>query len=179
MKYRELLNIRAESHEYKAFESALSAAGVTAPPDVKRQFYFDHRTKGAFIAQYGDIDLLSLHRHQESRMATELLTATIYPEFQNWVDICARRFDSEPTYDAAILHPEEVKDHWRKEGTWQTIPIFLHPSVVGKGGDTLHLVEGHTRLGCLRGAVRHGLVEPRSRHKIWVGRSNSRLEATR
>lgn len=34
----------------------------------------------------------------------------------------------------------------------------------------MHLVEGHRRLGALRGLVKGGWLEPDSTHRVWIGR---------
>jgi transcriptional regulator GlxA family with amidase domain len=55
---------------------------------------------------------------------------------------------------------------WKKHSTWVAPSVFLQN--VGNLGP-LHLVEGHTRLGTLRGTLEHGLISAESLHSAWVG----------
>jgi hypothetical protein len=54
-----------------------------------------------------------------------------------------------------------------------TPPVFLNHNVEIKllpsPKKELHLVEGHTRLGMLKGLIEKGLLSENSIHKVWVG----------
>src|ERR1035438_8105247 len=47
-------------------------------------------------------------------------------------------------------------------------PIMMRGELVGSAA-SLHLVEGHTRTGALRGLVESGVLPPSSAHQVWVG----------
>ena len=171
MKFSELAKIDVGPHEFEDFTDVLRKNGVEAPKLVVRQFYFDHRSNPEFIEQYGHLELGNMLWALESRSAEKILGASIYSQFERWVETCAARFDSEADYRVAILHPAEVQDHWIQYGTWTVAPIFLAPLILGCFQPNTHLVEGHTRIGCLRGAVRNGLISDLTHHEIWLGRS--------
>ena len=45
---------------------------------------------------------------------------------------------------------------------------MMRGELVGSAA-SLHLVEGHTRTGALRGLVESGVLPPSSAHQVWVG----------
>ena len=61
---------------------------------------------------------------------------------------------------------DAVVSHWKKHSTWVAPPVFLQ-NVVNLG--PLRLIEGHTRLGTLRGTLEHGVISAESLHSAWVG----------
>jgi len=54
-----------------------------------------------------------------------------------------------------------------------TPPIFLDENVEinMKDRKKLHLVEGHTRLGILRGLIDNDGLEKNSLHRCWIGKN--------
>ncbi len=57
---------------------------------------------------------------------------------------------------------------WKTRQTWVRPPVMVERILLGLG-DGLHLVEGHTRLGALRGQLQAGTVKEGTRHLVWVG----------
>ena len=173
MKYKDLYDIdlsRSKSN-FDEFKRMMVQAEIEAPEDVMFQFYFDHSKKEEFIEQYGDLDLKHLRWRFESRTASELKNATIYGWYERWVEDVAKRFDDNPTFEGAIIHHEkkEIVQHWNNGGTWKTAPIYIQHSAMERPGPGIHLVEGHTRLGNLKGALNHDLINADSIHRIWLG----------
>ena len=63
---------------------------------------------------------------------------------------------------------QEVVKYWRENNTWLRKPIFINASLIKKD-NKFHLVEGHTRVGILKGAVQNGILDIESTHEIWYG----------
>lgn len=153
----------------------VSAMLPHTPEDVVRQFYADHGANPDFIAQYGELDVSGLVWSKDRLSGSELVAASVYPGFERWFLSVKRRLDSfsEKGWRAVDRRPG-VAEHWEKFGTWREPPIFLAPGTFQGQSDGLHLVEGHTRLGTLAGAVGRGLLEGRNLHEAWVGRRADR-----
>lgn len=168
MHLREIMRLRRTSAGVVPMD-VLQALGLPMPDDVLEQFVFDHGTKREFQEQYGDVDLHAVRWRQLALPASEILACSIYQGFrervsrvadwtravpeQGWVDMC--------------IHPKAVV-HWQQHATWMRPPIMMRGELVGSAAP-LHLVEGHTRTGALRGLVESGVLPPPSAHQVWVG----------
>lgn len=142
---------------------------LPGPADIVEQFYFDHGAKEEFQEQYSNLNLLYLDWEELLLPATDLCAASVYPDFEDWVDSCASRAihaleEDWLEFDSRLA----VRQQWRVQRTWLQSPVFLDAALLGRSG--LHLAEGHTRLGVLRGMVSLGLVASGSLHKAWVGK---------
>ncbi|EAA2924725.1 hypothetical protein KAO04_003888, partial [Salmonella enterica subsp. enterica serovar Enteritidis] len=63
---------------------------------------------------------------------------------------------------------EEVANHWLKFGTWAEPPMFIERSLIIPGESGLHLMEGHTRLGTLLGAIKYKFVQLADTHELYI-----------
>jgi len=68
-------------------------------------------------------------------------------------------------WQAVDFRPKIAK-HWENHETWVTAPVLLKNF---NSQDTLHLAEGHSRIGALKGLVNSKIIKPNSKHAIWLG----------
>lgn len=168
MKFSELL-----SQEHNS-AGIIDAAGLTqrlpdTPLDVIAQLYADHGRKHDFQSQYGALDIAALKWTNVARTAEELLECCNFAEFTHWMNSVAQRaVDFHGKGWSCVDSRKDVVKHWQTHQTWLRPPIFLAGEVMGNAV-SLRLVEGHTRIGLLRGLVKAGVIEPSSRHEIWLG----------
>lgn len=155
---------------------ALRALSLPMPRDVLEQICADHGRKDDFQAQYAHLDLRQLTWALESLTAAEIIAASVYERFRgsvetvslNWVDA-----PDSPGADWILRDPRaDVVRHWVDHRTWLRPPVFVEGFLVGSSVP-LHLMEGHTRLGVLKGLVDRGLLRESSAHEAWVGRPRS------
>lgn len=168
MYYSDLLNIKRDRGD-KVSIVALRSLELKIPDDVLEQFCSDHATKNEFQEQYGQLNLEKISWELRSFKAGDLVLVNIYHRFRNWtknVELRLQHFDSDSWN--CIDTRKAVIDHWTTNRTWLRPPILLdglHFDLPGQ----LHLVEGHTRIGILRGLVLQGIVSADSMHEAWIG----------
>lgn len=144
------------------------ALDLPAPLDVREQFYFDHSGNPEFQRQYGHLVLEAVEWREERLTSFALQEVTVNPGYQKWVESVASRAPDVPVAGWRALDVrKDVATHWEAHRTWVRPPVLIEGSWLGRTG--LHLVEGHSRLGALRGLVRAGLVPPDAEHRAWVG----------
>ena len=111
---------------------------------------------------FGHIAIDAVEWHLEERTAEELAAAFHHAD------------KTRP--ETVALNPDEYRVHkgfelWTDDGTWSVCPVFadgalLNPDCGVHGG--LVLVEGHTRLGLLRGYLERGDISAESKHRCWT-----------
>jgi len=139
------------------------------PDDVLTQVVIDHGTKPEFQRQYADLDFDAIRWELRYFTASKLVTASTYEQFAEWVDTVSRRTHAVRNYDwNSIDVRNEVVENWRVNHTWLRPPVFLEADLLGRDPG-VHLMEGHTRLGILRGLVAGGIIRPSSLHMAWLG----------
>jgi hypothetical protein len=168
MKFSELLTLPFDASGCIDIAAILVALPDT-PTEVAKQFYSDHARKNEFQVQYGGMDLDRLRWHRVKQSAGELMAASVYPDYQRWLDAVRRRPASFGSQGWECIDVrKDVQDHWAKHGTWLIPPVVLSGSLVGSSA-ALHIAEGHTRTGLLRGLIEHGLLPAQSMHSVWLG----------
>jgi hypothetical protein len=139
------------------------------PDDVLEQFVWDHGTDSEFQRQYGHLDLHALGWQLCAIPAGEVLTCSVNPGFADYVAAVADRTRVVRVEGWGNVNlPPETALHWQQKGTWIRPPVALRGAVLGKDCP-FHLVEGHTRLGALRGLVESSMLCGPSAHQIWIG----------
>lgn len=149
---------------------ALRQALPSTPEDVLNQFYADHGRNCAFQNQYGHLDINCIEWQLKRVPAEQIISCTVWREFQNWCDSVAERVNGFATKGWNCIDVRsDVRLSWECERTWIRPPILLSgafaPSASG-----LHLVEGHTRIGLLRGLIAADVLSGTSEHLVWIGR---------
>jgi hypothetical protein len=168
MRFREIMRFRRTSAGNVPLE-VLQALELPMPADVLEQFVFDHGTKGEFQQQFGHLDLHGLRWDCLSIRAEEILACSVYPRFAEWIETAAGRTRVVPKEGwKDVLLPPGAAKHWQDHYTWMRAPVMLRGDLVGSDR-LLHLVEGHTRAGALRGLIESGVLPSSSDHLVWVG----------
>jgi hypothetical protein len=172
MTFADLLDLDFDEGSLRVDTRAIEAALPNTPAAV-REVYSDHARKGDFQAQYAAIDIGETLWEQTLLPASEIIQCSIHNSFVNWTNNVAgwSTLFSESGWQCIDARPNVV-DHWSKFQTWIDPPILLVGSLVGRPNG-LHLMEGHTRVGTLRGLVLRGVLQPDSQHCIWRGTSSA------
>lgn len=133
------------------------------PDDVLEQFLFDHGENGAFVRDYGGIDLHKI------TWRLETIPAADFKEMPTGASDagCIEYFAKNPAYWVEI-RPAAVGRHWEEHGTWMRPPILIDRQLLALSDSGLQVLEGRTRIGVLRGRLRDGL-HVASHHQAWVG----------
>ncbi|GAB2191088.1 hypothetical protein [Sessilibacter sp. MAH2] len=172
MKFRELPNFINNKLEPELSKSIIkNQLNINAPDSVVKQFYIDHSDKDEFISMYGHIDLtkilwslIEVHVDEIISISTE----ATFPDYMNEVSEDASYFSQ--IGEKVISSRLEIREHWKMHGTWRVPPVFISrellnpPSIKG-----LHLVEGHTRVGCLKGLSKYKVIDVKKYHKVYFG----------
>lgn len=169
MRYSELLSL-GSTREGRVPMEALSALKETIPEDVLEQFLYDHALNPDFQKQYGHLDLSRIVWELCCLPASEIVQASTYHGFRDWPRQVAARLNAFAKESwACIDRRPYVVNHWATHHTWLRAPVMLDGRLLRRSS-RLHLAEGHTRLGLLRGLVSRKILSPESRHDVWIGR---------
>lgn len=169
MKFRDLLEQPYDELTGIIHADPLRKRLQETPFEVVEQVYSQHGRKNEFQEQYGDLELSSITWVSTALPATKIIQATCYPGFIPWLsNVESRSLAFSKGGWRCIDMRDDVIAHWSAHRTWLRPPVFIQgiPPAIG---DKLHLMEGHTRVGLLRGLVNIGLLSPSSQHEILVG----------
>lgn len=169
MKFRDLLDLPYnERNEIIELEAILEALPNT-PIEVAKQVYRDHGRNGEHQKEYGELDIGSLSWTKKDFSAADIQSCFMLSRFSEWPYSVSQRLDQfEQEGWKCIDVREDVWRHWEKYQTWVIEPVFVRRDLVGEE-EGLHLVEGHTRVGVLRGLISRSLICGSSVHGIWYG----------
>jgi hypothetical protein len=146
-----------------AFDSMLQDVGLGHwPDDAVEQFLWEHGADSRFLGHYGHLDLVALEWVDEQRTTAELVSATTADDM-TWSDTVTASAASQLKYQ-----PRGVQDSWNVNGTWLRPPLFLDGALRNPPQTELHLIEGHTRLGSLRGLLQLGAITEDATHRVLV-----------
>ena len=166
LKFKELMNLHSDQAGNIDIDE-LTFKLPSTPKDVLEQFYQDHGRKDQFQEQYSELDISNLNWELISVTFDEISCTTIFPDFQEWVNTCYIKscgvsIDSDWKH---IGHTKQTVTYWKQYHTWRRSPLFLELDC------KLHLVEGHSRFGCLKGLVSKGLIPKNKTHKVWLAKN--------
>ncbi len=125
-----------------------------------------------FLELYGDIDLSKIKWEKHKLRAKELVECSYYNKYSDWLEGMSERMDNYSTLGWDCLHhTEKVMNYWKNNSTWYRRPIFFDfdPSSISQE-KCLRLLEGHTRIGILKGALKNNILDKNSEHEIWLGK---------
>ena len=146
---------------------AVHALKFPMPEDVLEQFVVDHSLSHEFQDKYADLDLYGIAWAIVDLPVPQITACT--SKFDDYVDEVAAII-RENVAERPLPHMSaESSAAWFNSGTWLRSPVFLEAVVLGSS--TLHLVEGHTRVGVLKGLLDMS-VPVRTNHRCWVGRKS-------
>ncbi|SMY35397.1 hypothetical protein [Photobacterium andalusiense] len=170
MKYKDLSKIVLDLYSTAKSINLLKQHGVSAPDSVIEQFYIDHNSESCFLALYGDLSLPDLKWELVDFDTTKFLQIGSNASFPDFLEEESERASHFHDVGEAVIDcREEVLNHWKKHGTWLTPPIFLDANVLGGKSGIPHLVEGHSRVGCLLGIQKYKIIPLADRHKVYWG----------
>jgi hypothetical protein len=170
MFYSELLAIFNERPLYespKAIKILREQYGLDAPDPVIKEIYYALAGFERFQTLYGHLQLSDIEWISTELPSVAFLTIgdnASYPNYLHEVsdDYLGRGFEIDPR--------PEVAEHWQTLGTWLEPPFFLDRSLLAPNESGIHLVEGHTRVGTLLGAIKYNFVKVADSHKIFLAR---------
>lgn len=168
MKFKDLLDLAYDENTEQIDIEALQKELPETPKCVLEQVYSAHGRKYDFQEQYAEIDISSLVWEKTSIPACKIISCTYYQVFRSWFENVASRAENfyENSWKCVDTRQEVVKN-WQNENTWIIPPVFIS----GKTKDKLHLIEGHTRVGLLKGLVDKNIISNKSNHEVWIGRT--------
>jgi hypothetical protein len=144
-----------------AFLAVCHEAGIWWPDRVIDEFLWSHGKNERFRRQYGHVDLPALVWELQSLTARELLASSFDEDLGGRVlDVAAN-----PHWYLAQYRPPDAL--WGDD-TWSQPPLLMPAGFLTPPKDGLHLVEGHTRLGVMRGLVELGELSADSTHQVYV-----------
>jgi len=170
MKFNELETLPRIKGEDCLDTAALKALLPNTPDDVIEQFYSDHGLNPDFQEQYQGLDTSLLKWELVQLSASELISASVYDEFQQYFQTCtdkSRRVGTSENWH--LLHNLEcVYSYWEENKTWVRPPVLLKSGTLNDQ-QHLHLIEGHSRLGALKGLVLGKTLQECTSHSVWLG----------
>ncbi len=168
MYFQELLNLKKDECGLMDFNELLNLLPNT-PEDVLSQFFYDHGRNCDFQEQYGHLEITKLKWKEVELKADEIIKSSFYEDYSDYIIGVSERlnkFEKEDFFCIDIR--EKVVNNWKIKKTWLRTPIFLDAKLLEKS-NKLHLVEGHTRFGILKGLLSKKVISKNSIHKIWFG----------
>ncbi|WOD07467.1 hypothetical protein [Marinomonas sp. GJ51-6] len=170
MKFSDLMHLSADDAGNILIDDLVVKLPNT-PLDVIEQFYADHGRNYGFQEQYADIDISNLEWTLVGLSYSEIAEASIFSNFKDWSDTCTLKSQGVASENdwSLIGHNKSTVQNWEENRTWVRPPIMLITS------NNYHLVEGHSRFGCLKGLVLSGIISPQKSHQIWLAKIESKI----
>lgn len=168
MYLRELLRLRRSPTGGVPIE-VLRSLALPMPDEVFEQFIVANGTRDEFQRQYGSLDLHAIGWKQVALTTSDLCSCSVSPLFAEHVDSVSDRTRAvyRRGWGDIGLSPS-IANEWRERGTWNQSPVLVRGELVGSSR-AYHLVEGHTRIGTLRGLMHGGMLRMASTHQVWLG----------
>ncbi|EPW5455660.1 hypothetical protein [Enterobacter hormaechei] len=170
MLYSELLAI---FNELPLFESPEAIKilreqyGLDAPDPVIKEIYYALAGFERHQTLYGHLELSKIEWIRTELPSAVFLGIGDNATFPNYLHEVSEDYHGEGF--VLDLRPE-VDEHWRKFGTWLEPPFLIDRSLLVPKANGLHLVEGHTRVGTLLGALKYNFVTVAKRHSIFLAK---------
>ena len=172
MLYRDLYKIFGYDPLYKEEEGIKilrEQYGISAPYCVFQEIYCGLSNDPEFQRLYGHIEIDKLEWRLIALKNDDFITLgrnATYPCHMLEVS------EDYPLYKNGNEFPidlrEDVAAHWRKYGTWKEPPMLIERSLICPNESGLHLMEGHTRVGTLLGAIKYGFVSLAETHQVYL-----------
>ena len=149
---------------WPSFLADARIGGLRWPTPVVEQFLFDHGAKEEFLSQYGHLALETLRWDLRDLAATEFLRLSVFDDFKPWLESSAEDYAFRISQ-----RPIDQQQAWAKSQTWVVPPVLIDGAILLPARPGLHLLEGHARVGILRGRLRAGVANPDQTHQAFVG----------
>jgi hypothetical protein len=140
------------------------------PKEVFRQLMIDHSLTAFTQERFGHLNLHQI-RWDEVTLPAIMIAAASYEHGSDNVGNSEHQTEQVPGsgWKPVTILSRRSKRRWQERRTWLDLPLFVEGSLVGLPA-AMHLIEGHRRLGALRGLLKSGWLEPASEHRVWLGR---------
>lgn len=170
LKYRDLSKIKLDPYDLDKNLEIIKQIGVEAPDSVIEQFYLDHNQNSRFLTLYGDLDLNELRWELIELEVSEFYKIGSNASFAEFLaEVSESIFYYEQLGDSVIDCRPKILNHWKLNGTWLVPPILIDCSLLGGVPNMPHLVEGHTRVGCLLGLDKYRIIPIAKKHQVYWG----------
>jgi hypothetical protein len=139
------------------------------PEDVVEQLLLELADHEGIQRDYGHLDLALLAWTVEVLPTATFMTIPGTPSLGD----CIERFAENPEHWVSSRVSGRhvgVREMWETHGTWKRWPILIDRVLTCADTPGLRVVEGHTRVGVLRGRTREGR-RVADAHLAWVGRA--------
>lgn len=169
MKFSDLISQPYCENTEKVDAEYLGVVLSNTPQDVIEQFYSDHGRNPDFQDQFKNLNISNLNWQLVERPAKEIVSCALYPRFSGWFNNVRHRPSGfHKNGWQCIDTRKSVVEYWERNRTWLKNPVFIQGKLLGLRSP-LRLVEGHTRVGLLKGLLEHGILDPATMHRIWLG----------
>lgn len=161
------LDFIADDDAFARFQLVPDIGALNWPADVLRQWIWDHGTNDHFLRDYAALDLSLLNWTLEKVPSDDFMTLVTGVGDGDAIE----EYAANHHYWMELKNKAKgtVRSAWEDNGTWVVPPVAIARCLMEPSGAGLHLIEGRTRVGVLRGRQRAGLnVAPK--HLVWVGR---------
>jgi hypothetical protein len=138
--------------------------GLRWPTPVVEQFLFEHGSKAEFLTQYGHLELETLRWDLRDVAASEFVGLSVFEDFNAWLESSANEYAFR-----IAQRPIDQREAWAMRQTWIVPPLLIEGGILLPARPGLHLLEGHTRIGILRGRLQARVANPDQAHQAFVG----------
>jgi len=169
MYFKDILNFPSEELGGRPDYNLLKKALPDVPEDIFFQLFYDHGRNSQFQLQYANLLILDIRWIEIELTVDELIDLSIYNNFLDWVSTVENRTKNCTINDFSSIDKRiEVVKYWENNHTWIKSPILILGNLINSY-KKYHLVEGHTRIGILKGLFKQGLLNNNQTHKVWLG----------
>jgi hypothetical protein len=154
----------AEDHgDLSEYTRGLASLGINWPAPPTHEILFNLAGSEHIIRLYGHLDLRRVRWDLQTIPAATLAAAAVpWDEgLEAVAEVCSH-------LDFTIRNYREV---WN--GTWRVPPYLIDGALMNPPAEGLHLIEGHTRMGVLRGSLLRADITPHSLHCVWVASTSA------
>ncbi|MEO8606243.1 MAG: hypothetical protein ABI690_00050 [Chloroflexota bacterium] len=150
----------------------LQLAGYRIPALVIDQWIYQHYYNSHTVDNYGWIDYREAEFNETSLTNYLLKTLYIIEDYRPYVN---QRSQSRPFEDFTCK--SEDLEYWKTNGSWRIPPIVLDVKSFSNApsyaelGNSLQLIEGHTRLGYLLAMATAGILQ-KQEHGVFILRKS-------
>ncbi len=173
---REVMSFRFDENTGRVCRDSAIRHFPNVPLDVVQQVIIDHGRNSDLQEQYGHLDFNLLTWSKENLPGAVLRQCTRSYRSDQLFANCFERTSLVAKKGWKFMDGRRaVSAHWEQYGTWLLPPVLIAGELVGRS-DSLHIVEGHTRIGNLTGLIHADIISDALCHGAWVGQP-SRFKA--
>jgi hypothetical protein len=171
MKFKNLLELPFDSFTNSIDVSSILDIMPSTPIYIAEEFYRPFGRQDIHQSEYGFLDIAKIKWSKRYLTADVINSSSILKDFSPWVNTVSERVQNFSNKGWECIDTrQDVIDYWQNNKTWLKAPLFLERKLLNnKNNDGIHLLEGHTRIGILKGCLKHLLISSDSIHEVWIG----------